>query len=359
MRWIYTATCAGLLALGATGCNQNDAAMAAEIATLKAQQEQALRAQDGKGQSDQMALLIASMNKGGDSEALERKMTSLREDIRSDIADLKTNLKSGQLDSESSLKLLEDRMDKVTELQASIVSLKTMIESLETKVKNVDPAETLAIQRDLLTKEVELKTEVAKTKSLEESISEAKIASDELEAEVASLKEQIEGLEGDDISKHPMYKKMKSEFRDLKSDNRVLEADRDLWRKKHDELLKQIGDGTAEGPKVENPVGADAKVYDFRGKVLQVTSGSRPGGDSSVLLNIASGTVPPIGAELLVLDEKNKPVCHIRVTSHFHVGQDSSMPVEQIGGKTINESPSKPVTKGDTVVWNKPVSDDE
>ncbi|MEE9311767.1 MAG: hypothetical protein V3V10_05070 [Planctomycetota bacterium] len=358
MRWIYTATCAGLLALGTTGCNQNDAAMAAEIATLKAQQEQALKAQDGKGQSDQMALLIA-MNKGGDSEALERKMTSLREDIRSDIADLKTNLKSGQRDSESSLKLLEDRMDKVTELQASIITLKSMIESLETKVKNVDPAETLAIQKDLLTKEVELKTEKALTNSLEESIGEAKIAADALEAEVASLKEQIEGLEGDDVSKHPMYKNIKSELRDVKSDNRVLEADRDLWRKKHDELLKQIGNGTVNNPEPENPVKPDAKTYDFKGKVTLVRSGSRPGADTTVLTNSGSGTVPPIGAELLVLDTDGKPVCHIKVMRHYHVGDDSSMPVNQLGGTTINEDSNKPVTEGDIVVWSKPDSDDE
>ncbi|MHC4841113.1 MAG: hypothetical protein ACYTDT_09190 [Planctomycetota bacterium] len=349
MRWILTATCAGLLVLSVTACNQNDAALRAEIEALKAQQ-----AQSSSGNDDKViAAILAGQGKGGDTEALERKVNSLSEDIRAGVSDLKTELKTSTIESDAKLDSLEARMDKVTELQASIITLKTMIEALESKVKNVDPNETLEIQKDLITKEAELKAERIVTAGLQADIEAAKENTVSLEAEIAALKEQISGLEEDDVSRHPMYKKLKAELRDMKAERDVLKDDRDLWRKKHDELLDQIGKGATQPPE-ENPTDPTPKVYDFKGKVSVVTSGKRPSDPSNVLMSISSGTVPPLGAELLILDSENKPVCHVKVTRHFHVDDDSSMPVNQLGGTTIGEKANKPVTRGDIVAWNKP-----
>lgn len=351
MRWIFAATCAGLLALGTTGCNQNDAALRAEIEALKANQNQ-----KGSGENNKLlAAIIAGQDKSGDTEALERKVNSLSEDIRAGMSDLKAELKTGQMESKSSLTLLEDRMDKVTQLQTSILTLKTMIEALETKVKNVDPAEMLAIQKDLLTKDMELKAERENTSRLEGVLSEAKETTTALDLEIKSLREQVSGLEGDDISKHPMYKKLKADLRKSKDGAEVMKRDRNLWQKKHNELLKQIGNGgSVKSPASEDSTKLELDTYDYRGKIVMVSSSAKPGDASNVLMSISEGTVPPLGAEVIVLDSDNKPVCHVKVVRHYHVGNDSSMPVHEIGAITVDERASMPVTKGDVVVWNKP-----
>ncbi|MDC1141929.1 hypothetical protein OAU50_02455 [Planctomycetota bacterium] len=351
MRWIMTASVAGLLALSTTACNQNDAALRAEIEALKAQQAQ------GSGGDDKvLAAILASQKSGGDTEALERKVNSLSEDIRAGVSDLKTELKTATVESDAKLDGLETRMDKVSELQGSISTLKLMIEALETKVKNVDPAETLKIQKELLVKEMDLKAETAKTAQLVLDIEAAKAAATVLEAEIAALKEQVSGLEGDDVSRHPMFKDLKSQYRTAKAEIDTLRDDRDLWRKKHDELVEQLG-GTKPVKPDDKPDDTTPKIYDFKGKVAVVNSGTRPGTDSSVLVSISSGTVPPIGAELVVLDSDGKPVCHVKIIRHYHVGDDNGNPVNQLGGTTVNEKATKPVTRGDVVVWNKPNSD--
>ena len=175
--------------------------------------------------------------------------------------------------------------------------------------------------------------------------------------EMEDLKQQIAGLAGDDISKHPQYKKLQGELRETKSELDKLKSDFKNLDDQYKALVEQIGKGTK--PDTARTPTLDRSKYDFTGEVGSVAGGTRPGAPSNLILTIKTGQVPPVGAELMVLDARNEVVCKVRVIRHYHVSDNADLPVNELGCSTVDEKPTRPVAKGDAVVWIKPAEDSE
>lgn len=353
MRWTFAAILAVAAMLTTTACQDQQARN--ENARLQAELNALKEKGNNSGGNDDLLKLLLADRKSGDSDSLERKLNSVIEDVNAGLSDIKKAQQDARDDDKKRLDNLENRLDKVADLEKSLLSLERMIETLEGKVKGVDPNETLTYIKEKMEAEADLKVEAEARKNAEAQAETLRKQLQDSQAEVQQLKDEISSLSGDDISKHPDYRKLRTELRAAKGEIENLKSDLKNVSDDRDRLLAQIG----EGP-LANREGREVKDlpenYDFSGKVVTVSKGRRPDGPSNLLIEEIQGRIPPVGTVLVVLDAKNEPICNIKVLKHYHFDEDDSLPVETVGAETINEAPTRPVAKGDRVLW---VTEDE
>ena len=332
------------------GCQDNEARtqnakLQAELDAMKAQQA-------NKGGNDAFAQYLAAQSANKDNDQLEKRVNSLSEDISAGLDDIKKQIKDADDAHKKRVDNLEDEIKQVGTIEETVSKLKGMIESLETKVKNVDPNEVLDAKGKLLEKENELRlAKEAQTKA-DQQITDLRKQLAEAQAEVDNIKAQLEGLQGDDISKHPMYKKLESDNRKLNTEINNLKSDYENLKIQKEALEAQLRKGANPPDEVTTPAPDN---YDFSGTVTEVSKGTRPDGPSYLLVGSIKfkGAVPPVGTELLVVDTKNNKVCSVKVIRHYHFDDNDELPVDEVGCQTIDETAARPVAKGDSVVWFK------
>lgn len=336
----------------ASGCQDQQARD--QNARLQAELELMKSQRSGGGNDDLIKAMLLNQ-KGGDSESLERKLTSNWEDTRSGLDDIKKQISESDRANTKRIDDLETRLKKVSDLEGTINTLKTMIETMESKVKNVDPNEVLNAHRDLINKEADLRLE---KQAREAALAEVEALKKQLADTTALLeatKAEMIGLAGEDISKHPAYRDLQDKNRALESDKKRLEADLASVKLMYDTLAEQLRRGSNPVPDVPAP---KLDNYDFSGSVTSVTRGARADGPSYLLVGNIRGTVPAVGTEMTVLDSKGGIVCRVKVIRLYHFNDKDDMPVEEVGCQTVDESTTKPVAKNDTVVWVKEGKDD-
>lgn len=342
MRWTILAVPAFCLLIA--GCQDNEARQ--QNAKLQAELE-LMKSQQGKGGDDFFKTWAASQQKseGGDAD---RKLTTIAEDVRAGLADIQKKIEDGKKDSDKKIDDLDARLKKVTDLETSLASLKGMIESLESKVKNIDANEVLKLHKDLITKEAELTIEKKSREMAQAEVDSLKADLALTRQQVDTLKAEMAGLTGEDISKHPMYTKLRRDLVEAQAERDRARTDFDNLKKEHDELLARVGKGpTPEQP--ETP--KSTEVFDFTGGVVSVSRGTKADAQSILIVSVKTGRVPPIGAELIIRDARGTEVCLAKVTRHWHVGDDNDLPVDELGCTTLNERATRPVANGDQVVW--------
>ena len=342
-------TIAAVLAVAvllAAGCQDQQARD--QNARLQAELD-SIKADKGGGNDDLLKVLLANQNKT-DSDDASRKWTSFGEDMRAGFDDLGKQIKENDAASDKRMDDLESQIKKVSDLEATISTLKTMIETLESKVKNVDPNEVLEAHKDLITKEADLRVEKQQREAAEAELKLLKEQVETLEADLTQANKDIADLQGDDISKHKDYKKLEADLRKMKAERDLAVEARDALQTKVDDMTAQLQKGS--NPPEEEPT-IEPKDYTFTGTVASVRRGARADGPSYLMVTVDSGNPPPKDTVLVVLNERREPVCKVKVIQHYHVDDKDTLPVEEVGCATVDESASNPVAKGDTIVWIK------
>jgi outer membrane murein-binding lipoprotein Lpp len=308
----------------------------------------AMKNQKSGGNDDLLKLLIANQQ-GGDSGNFDKKLYSYNEDVIAGQDKLEKLIKESNSDADKRMEDIEGRLKRVSDLETTINTLKGMIETLESKVKSVDPNQVLDAQKELINKEADLRIEKqAKDAALAE-VASLKIKLEAAEAEVERLNGEVAGLVAGDISKNPQYKDIKAENIRLQSEISRWKSDYEALAQKYKALEDHLQKGSNPPPEDTKPATTD---YDFSGSVVEVSRG-RADGPSYLLVGSIKlgGTLPPVGTELFVLDAKEKPVCKVKVVRYYYVDDNEDLPVEEVGCSTIDEKTTRPVAKGDSVVW--------
>ncbi len=336
------------------GCQDTEARL--QNAKLQAD----LEAMKAKPADDNFTKWLTTQKGGGDMEEVNRKLTSISGDLAAGLKNLEKNQEDAAKAQSKRTDDLETKLKKVDELQSSLITLKSMIETLESKIKNVDPNQFLELQKKQLETESNLRAEQDARKRLEADLKASlereaaqKAVVDSLKGELADLKASTSGESVRKLRDDKTRVEMERDAARKEADN--AKTDYDSLKKKHDELLKQVA-GKGEVPKqpeVKDPSDEGKGTYTFEGVVAAVQGGGKPGEAASVLINPGKGEIPPEGSEMLVLDEKKERVCRIRVVRLYYKGGEVAGGVEQIGCSTIDQKNENPVVKGYRVVWVK------
>jgi hypothetical protein len=321
---------------------------------LKLQEElAALKAQQNKGGDDWAKVLLA---RNGDGD-FERKFTTFRDDMRAELEKISVAIKDTRSDNSKQFDDLDSRVRKVGDMEASLGSLKAMIEALEGKVKSVDPNEVLKLHKDLYAREFELANEKKALQAAQNELEGLKVLLAKAQQDVEAGKAELEGLKGEDISRHPQYRELKSRLVEAEAERDRARTDYAALKTQYDELEKLLR-GKGEPAAAADVEALKPENYDFTGGVTSITKPSAKS-QSILLVEVKTGRIPPLNSELIVLDSEGKKVCLVMVTRHFHLGGNADLPVDELGCNTIDENPTRPVTKGDTVVWKEAKKDDE
>lgn len=344
MRWTIAAGLA-VASVVAAGCQDNEARQ--QNAQLRAELD-ALKSKETKVDP----ILAAILNKdSGGGEATDRKLNTLAEDLRSYKDAITKDIAAADNADKKRFEELETRLKKVSDLESSLATLKATIENLDGKLKTGNPEETLKLQKEILQKEASLMQEKQAREAADAKITQLQ---NDLAAAIAnanSLIEQMKGLEGADISKHPEYQKAQKEIRELKAEIGLMKSDIQNLKDANAALAAENARLGGKSPRVEKPV--DAGKYDFTGTVTMLTLAAKPGAGSMLLVRMDSGQIPPLAATMVVLDAKGEIVCKARVVRHYHRDDKTENEVEEIGCSTVDEKTTRPVAKGDRVVWLK------
>lgn len=340
------------------GCQDNEARL--QNAKLQAELEN-LKKQGGN--EDLTKLLLAQQQKGGGEslDEVNRKLNSISGDIATGLKNLEKSQEEAAKAQSKRTDELETKLRKVDELQSALVALKAMIETLEGKVKNVDPNQVLDIQKKLLETEAALRAEQESHKKAQADLKAEQERSLLTADEVSRLRAELAELKSSATVES--NRKLRDKVTQLEMDLQNATSDRDNIKKQYDDLIEQLRKGgaklpegteTPKDPKVEQP--PREGVYSFEGTVAAVTGGGKPGEASNVLVNPVSGDAPPEGSELIVLNEKGETICRLKVLRHFFKKDDASK-LDQIGCKTVNQKIDNPVIKGYRAVYVKTAPD--
>jgi hypothetical protein len=101
----------------------------------------------------------------------------------------------------------------------------------------------------------------------------------------------------------------------------------------------------------------DTKAYDFTGTVVLFDVATKAGTLGNILVRVDSGQIPPHGAVLSVLNARGEPICAATKAKDYHIGEDTTNAVDEIGCAVNEEKAVRVPTVGDTVVWVKPAED--
>jgi hypothetical protein len=333
--------------LMAAGCQDQQARD--QNAKLQAELD-AMKAQKASGGGDDLLKVLLADRQGGDNGDLAKKLNSYNEDVTAGQDKLEKLIKETNADSDKRMDDIEGRLKRVSDLETTINTLKGMIETLESKVKSVDPNQVLDAQKELINKEADLRIEKQAKEAALLEIADLKGKLVIAEAEVQRLNGEVATLLNGDISKHKDYKALKAENIRLENENKKWQSDYDALAQKLKALEERLQNGSNPPSEEPKPTVGD---YTFSGSVVEVSRGARADGPSYLLVGSikAGGTTPPIGTELIVLDAKEKPVCKVKVVQYYYLDDNEDLPVEEIGCSTLDEKVTRPVAKGDTVVW--------
>lgn len=346
MRWTILAVPVFCLLLA--GCQDTEARQ--QNQRLQ-EQIQALQSQPARN-DDMVALLLA--NRGGGDADSDKRFNSLSEDVRAGLADIRNQIAEDRKKSADQFADLDTRLRRMGDMEASLTGLRTMIEAMDAKVKTADPQEALTHYKELLRVEAELNALKASSASAEATIQRLQTELAAAKQETDATKAELQGLQGEDISRHPMYRDLRTKLVEAEAERDRARSDFDNMKREHDALVEQLRRGANPPPK-EGAVELPLDTYEFTGEVGSVSkSDARPEAQSLLIVSIKTGRVPPMDTELLVLDARNQRICAVRVVRHYHVADDDDLPVDEIGCRTIDEVSTRPVAKGDRVVWIKP-----
>lgn len=370
MRLPLAAALAAVVLLVA-GCQDTEARMA--NARLQAELD-SLKNQRGGGSDELLKALLVSKNDDTSSTLAElrKNLAAISGDLTSGLKSLNKEVSDNSSDTRKRMEALESKLDKVKELETSLIALKSMVETLEKTVKTVDPNEVLALNKELIQAQADLRAEQIARQAAENRAIAAENARRDAESMLASVKTELDSFKQGKASSLPEYKKLKadydllkeqlakadSDYKALEDLNRRLKESNDLMRAEMIKAnLKPPPDVPGTPPISPTPAPAATPKegdYSFTGKVAKVRSGAKPNAPSLVIVDVVNGEVPPEKAELLVLNAKNEKICRLRVSQHYHVDNDREKAVNGVGCMTIDENPVKPVAEGDKVVWVKP-----
>lgn len=368
MRLPVAAALAAVVMLVA-GCQDTEARLA--NARLQAEID-SLKSRNADTSSDKlMQWLMAS--RGDDASGtlmeLRKNIASISGDLTSGLKSLNKDVSDSSADARKRMDALEAKLDKVKDLETSLVALKSMVETLERTAKAVDPNQVLDLNKQLIAAQSDLRAEQIARQQAETRAKTAEDARVDAESKLAAANTELEQFKQGKASALPEHRKLKADHDALKaklerteSDFKSLEELNRRLKVSNDELRDQIrrlgGTPPPEISEVTDRPGPTAtspenKDYAFTGRIALVRSGARPNTPSLVLVNIGDGEIPPEKSELLVLDTKNEKICRLRVTQHYYENDDRTKRVNQLGCQTIDEIPAKPVAVNDKVVWVK------
>jgi len=341
------------LTIFVAGCQDTEARL--QNAKLQAE----LDAMKAKPADDNFTKWLTTQKGGGDMDEVNRKLTSISGDLATGLKNLEKNQEDAAKAQSKRTDDLETKLKKVDELQSSLITLKSMIETLEGKIKNVDPNQYLELQKKQLETDANLRAEQEARKKVEADLKAAldreqaqKGTIDKLQSDIDDLKTSASGEAVRKLREQKAAAEMNEAAARKELEN--VKSDRDNVKKQYDDLLKQVsGKGeTPKNPDPKNPSDDGKGGYAFEGVVFAVTGGGK--GDASVVLvNPSKGETPVVGSELLVLDEKNERICRLKVSRLYYKGGEPANGVDQIGCTTVDQKIEKPVAKGDRVVWVK------
>lgn len=369
MRMTLIAALAAVVMLVA-GCTDTEARL--QNAKLQAELD-ALKNKGSSGTDDLIKAMLVSKNDdaSGSLSELRKNIASISGDLTSGLKSLNKEVSDSSADSRKRLDSLEAKLDKVKELETSLVALKSMVETLEKTAKAVDPNQVLDLNKQLLQAQADLRAEQIARQAAEARATEAEKNRNDANIQLAAAKSDLEKLQNGKASGLPEYKKLKADYDALKakldsadSDYKALDELNRRLKDSNDQLREQVKklggtpppEVTGPSPVSPTPVtdnpGAE-KAYAFTGKVVKVQSGSKPNSPSLVMVDIGGGEIPAEKSELIVLDSKNNKICRLLVQKLFHEDDNADKPVNLIGCKTLDENPVKPVAENDKVVWVK------
>jgi hypothetical protein len=358
MRWTFALVlCAGMLML--TACQDNEARMEIQRLQLELQQQQR-SGNSNSGNDELLKLLLASRENQGTDQNMDRRLNAMGDDVRAGFDSIRKLIEDNRRETDRRVGDLDDRIKTVADFERSLTSLKTAVESLESQRRGLDPNEVLSVHKEVIRLEAEVNNQRAAREAAEAEAQRLRGDIEDLNKELANTRADVEGLKGEDISRHPMYRELFLREREMKAELERARSDYENLEREYKALLERLREGVrpprGEG-EGDDPEGAlDPERYRFMGTVGSVNlRGNRP---SHLIITINSGQVPPEGTELLVLDSKRQRVCMVRVIRHFHMDDNPDLPVDEIGGVAIDENPTKPITQGDTVVWVRTSDDD-
>jgi predicted nucleic acid-binding Zn-ribbon protein len=345
MRWTIAAVL-GVCLLMLTACQDNEARM--EIQRL--QNELASAKSGGGSNDDLLKLLLATREGNSPDESLNRRLNTLLQDMEAGFSSTRKAIADGRNESDQRIRALEERLARVGDFETTLSGLRSAIESLESKGRNLDPNQVLEVEREKMRLEARLESESTRRESIE---AEAARLSDEVKAlqqAVVEAEGRAEGLAGEDISRHPMFIDQRRKLTEAQAELARARSDFENLERKYNALLEQLRQG-ARPPRESDPDAPrlDPDNYRFMGNVGTVRV--RPNRPSYLIVTIRAGSVPPVDTELLVLDSRNQRVCMVRVVQHFHADDNPDLPVDELGCVAIDETSGKPITEGDTVVW--------
>jgi regulator of replication initiation timing len=342
MRWTILAVPALCLLIAGCQQNNNDEVLK-KLAELEAKQKQ--------GSDDAFKTWLMNQGQGGAMD--DRVFTTFRDDMKAELEKISQSIKDTRSDNKKQIDDLDARVQKFGNIEANIGSLKTMVESLESKVKAVDPNEALKLYKDLFAKDFELQAEQKAHQAALKTIEDLKSQLATVQKELEDTKQEIVGLTGEDISKHPQYREAKRALAEAEGEAERARTDYKSLKEQYDALVEQWRKGSGSAP-TDPPAATLEGEYDFVGEVNTISL-MRSTGQNVMIVTVKKGRIPPINAEVLVLDARNNRLCSAKVITHYHAGDNNpDLPVDELGCQTIDAQASKPPNKGDTIVWKEP-----
>ncbi len=283
----------------------------------------------------------------GETGSSDRRLTAMRDDMTAQLDKISQAIKESQNANRQKIDELDSRIQKIGNMEAGLASLKAMLESLESKVKAVDPNEALKLHKEVFTKEFELQAEQKAHAAAVTEIEGLKAQLAIVEQALAKAKQDLVGLQGEDISRHPMYRELKTKLIEAEAERDRARSDYSSLDEKYQALVEQVrGSGTLE----REPSKVPSTDYDFTGSIDKITL-TRSTGQSLMIVKVKTGRIPPVGTEVIVLDARNQPLCRAKVVNLYHSSDNPQLPIESLGCQTIDQQPTRPPTEGDTVVW--------
>jgi hypothetical protein len=337
---------AALSLIFAAGCQDQEARERA-----RQLQDRLDQIERGKGSgNDALVAALLAREGSADFSAMERRLNTLGEDLRAGLEGIRA-LESSIKDGNRRMEELDARVRRVGDMEASLASLRAMLDAMDAKLKNIDPNEVLTLHKELINKDAELRFERQALDATKERVGRLEAEVTQLKADNLQLKADAAGLSGEDISRHPSYVALNRQLRETREELNRRSSDLETLQRLYDQLEQRLREG---GARVETPAPGEIELEGqaMSGVVDGVSKpANNPTGPSNVVISIVTGRPPPIGAELLVLDANQRRICSIRVARHYHLDDNTELPINGLGCHALDEQPTRPITRGDTVVW--------
>ncbi|MCA8940387.1 MAG: hypothetical protein KDB07_11285 [Planctomycetes bacterium] len=341
--------------VGALGvaCQKNETdpeIKAAILALSKDRPESSTVSASGGANSD--ATLKAIRDLGDEVASVKRNLTDEIGRVKKSVDESST--------SASALKALTEKSESNAEAIAAIKQQnEELIKSQERVAKALEDFDFSTIF-EATGKAGDVQTELIKTKTkLAETERERDEAKNEVEAlakKVTDLEDSIEGLKGDDVSRHPMVKDLRERNTKLQDANLKLKEDYDAMKLLADQQAEEIRNLKRGVPNpVEKGDAAKSAEPAFDYKISNVVFHA----DNQqwvVLANHISGKPPALNAECLIVDQDDNIICRVKINGVYPADITTPGSRAQIGGETINAKLTNAPLSGYRIVPSRAIS---